>query len=232
MKFTKKQMIFLGVFIAISVFADFVNIGKIVGAENQKFTLFQLLGPVAGGFLGALLGPIAVLMAEAINFVVQAKAFTLINILRLLPMMVAAFYFGTLKEGKQLNVLKIIIPAACMTLFIAHPIGRQAWVYSLFWLIPMVALLKPLRNFSFVKALGATFTAHAIGATVFVYTFGLSKEAWIGLIPVTATERLVFACGIFASYVILTTAFDLIDQKVDIRNAIDINKKSSLLSFF
>jgi len=227
---SRKQFLFLGIFTLLSVLADNVNIAKIIGAE-QSFTLFQFLGPIAGGFLGSVLGPLAVLLAESINFIAYGKAFTAINLLRLLPMVVAAFYFGTLKEGKQYNKIKIAIPAACMALFIAHPIGRTAWPYALFWLIPVTIRLGKLSNSAFLRSLGATFTAHAVGSTAFLYSIGLSKEVWLGLIPVVAVERLLFASGIFASYVAMTTVLDKLSRNTAVKEAVEINKKNSLLSY-
>ena len=86
-----------------------------------------------------------------------------------------------------------------MVAFIAHPVGAQAWVYSLYWLIPVV--LYFLRKESlFLTALGSTFTAHAVGSVIWIYANPMTPQAWLVLIPVVFIERFVFASGMVVAY--------------------------------
>jgi len=153
-----KGLFFLLLFTAAVLVADRVNFSKVLGAENQSFTFFQFLGPIAGGFLGAGAGILSVLLAEIISFIYLGKSIELINILRLAPMLFAALYFAKYSKGK---FFQAAVPLACMALFITHPVGSQAWYYSLYWLIPAAVLLLPENLF--LRSLGATFTAHSIG---------------------------------------------------------------------
>ena len=92
--------------------------------------------------------------------------------------------------------------------FLIHPIGRQVPYYPLlFWWSPVAAYFK--RNNLFLKSLGATFTAHAVGSTAFLYALNLPAEVWRNLPPIVASERLLFASGIAASYIVVkyTLAF-------------------------
>jgi len=85
-----------------------------------------------------------------------------------------------------------------MLIFNLHPIGRSAWQYSLLWLIPVMA--HYFRKNLFIRSLGATFSAHAVGGALWVWAFGLSKELWLALIPQTLMERTLMAGGISLSY--------------------------------
>lgn len=209
--FSKKKLIFLAVFIAIALIAQRINFSSVVGVKQQYFTLFQFFGPIAGAFLGSVFGIIAVLSAQLIDFVWTGKEIVWINIFRLTPMLFAAYYF-TKKGNKSVSVA---IPIICMAAFMIHPVGTHAWFFSLYWTIPVIVKLLPKKyaNNLFLRSLGATFTAHAVGSTVFLYSIPMPSEAWIGLIPIVAVERLLFAAGIAGSYVAMNTLLDKLTEK-------------------
>ena len=208
--FSKKRIIFLLLFAAMVFIGNRINFSALVGANNQYFTFFQFFGPIAGSFLGSIFGVIAVLFAELADFLLVGKAFTLINVIRLTPMLFAAYYFGTKKKS-----LSIIIPLIAIAAFVLHPVGRQAWFYSLFWTIPIIVKVLPKKYSSNVllKSLGATFTAHSIGTIAWIWTIPMTAEQWIMLIPVTTYERLLFAAGIAGSYVLINTVLDKLTEK-------------------
>ena len=139
-------------------------------------------------------------------------------------MVFAAVYFGT--KRKQFG---IIVPLLAIAAFMAHPIGRTVWFFSLYWAIPIIAKISPpkYQNNIFVRSLGTTFTAHAIGGAIWIYTIPMTAEQWVGLIPVVAYERLLFAAGIAVSYVVINTLLDKLDQKWQLPVLID--KKYALL---
>jgi len=132
-------------------------------------------------------------------------------------MLAAAYYFGT--AGK-LRKYSLVIPIAAIILFVINPVGSQAWVYSLYWLIPIIcALVKP--NSLFFKALGATFTAHCIGSIVWLYLVNpMTPELWLALIPVVAIERFAFATGITVSFVAVNALLNkfFADSKTEVLN--------------
>ncbi len=144
---------------------------------------------------------LSVLLAQVVSFIWLGKQVELLNILRLAPMLFAAFYFAKYSKGK---FLQAAVPLACMALFMLHPVGGQAWYYSLYWLVPLIALALPGRLF--LRSLGSTFTAHSIGSIIWLYAIPSTPEFWIALIPVVAFERLLFAGGISVSYVAFNTA--------------------------
>jgi hypothetical protein len=99
-----------------------------------------------------------------------------------------------------------------MAPFIIHPVGAQAWYYSLYWLIPVAASLLPENLL--LRSLGATFTAHAVGGVIWLYTLPSTPGFWTALIPVVAFERIVFAAGIAASFVVFNTVLHKLENRV------------------
>ena len=205
---TGKGMLFIAIFGITALLADKINFSAIVGSSSQYFTLFQFFGPIAGGFLGPIAGAVSVLLAQVATFLIGGKEISVISIARLFPMFFAAYYFATYDKKDWKNA---VVPIAAIALFVIHPIGGKAWFFSLYWLIPIVAMMLP--NNLFLRSLGATFTAHAVGSVAWLYSFGMTPDAWVALIPVVAYERLMFAMGIGISYVAMSSVLDLVAAK-------------------
>ncbi|MEW6295266.1 MAG: hypothetical protein AB1467_03135 [Candidatus Diapherotrites archaeon] len=197
---TKKRIFFIGLFVLLVLIANQINFSKVIGSDKQYFTFFQFFGPIAGAFLGPVFGAVSVLGAQLIEFTASGKAFDFINLFRLAPMIFAAYYFGKFGVKSLKGALIPIVPLICMALFILHPIGGQVWYYSLYWLIPLIAFLF-FKKRLFARSLGATFTAHAIGSTVWLYTIPMAASQWQMLIPIVAYERILFAAGISVSFI-------------------------------
>lgn len=217
--FTKKRLIFLAIFTVLVLVGKNINFSPLIGAENQFFTLFQFFGPIAGAFLGSVFGVVAVLIAQLIDFFVVGKEASWLNIMRLAPMLFAAFYFGSKKRN-----LNVIFPLIAIGLFILHPVGRQVWFYSLFWTIPIIARVLP-KKYSLsvpLRSLGATFTAHAVGGALWIWTVPMTPEMYIALLPITAFERLLFAAGIGISYVGFNALLDKVLVKLHIKVPSDV----------
>jgi len=225
--FTRKRVIFLAIFFVLVLIAKKVNFSSVIGADNQFFTLYQFFAPTAGAFLGPIFGIFSVLLAQVGDFLIAGKEFGLINLLRLLPMLFAVYYFASKKR-----VVSAVIPAVCMFLFIIHPIGQQVWFFSLYWLIPIAGKLLPknVPGQLFFRSFGATFTAHAIGSTLWLYTVPMEAGAWLSLIPVVAYERLLFGLGIAGSYVVFNTVLDYVADKWKIpTKVLFLEKKYTLM---
>lgn len=204
----KNKVLFTVLFGIAALMAMQFNFSAALGAPNQYFTFFQFFGPIAGGFLGPLFGMAGILLAQIANAVLFPKEMVLIDYLRFAPMLFAAFYFGAKAKG---NWVKIAVPLAAMALFWAHPAGAQAWYYALYWTVPIIALLA-FKNSLFAKSLGATFTAHSIGAIIWLYSLPTTPGFWTSLVPIVAYERLLFAAGIAVSYVAFNTLFHKLER--------------------
>ena len=222
---TRKGILFLLIFSVLVFIGDKINFSRLVGGDNQFFTLFQFFGPVAGAFLGPVVGVLSVLIAEVASKLLNHAAWDLATVLRLLPMLFAAWYFGTKKDKTS-----ILIPIAAIILFVAHPIGRQAWFFSLFWTIPIIIKLLPKKYGErvFLRSLGATFTAHAVGGAMWNYIVPMTQAKWIALIPVVIYERLLFAAGIAVSFVVINTLLDRLDLKTK-SEYVNVDKEHVLL---
>lgn len=211
---------FILIFGIAALVAMQINFSQIVGSQAKYFTVFQLFGPTAGAFLGAGPGAVIVMAAQVANIAIFGGSFQLFDILRLLTIPAAAVYFATIGKNKASAAIGII----AMALFMLHPVGAQAWVYSLFWLIPLIASF--FGSNLVARSLGATFTAHAIGSIIWLYTIPSTPEYWLALIPVVVFERAVFAAGIAGSYVVLNSALYRVEVA---RKALAIEPEYALL---
>ncbi|MAE42556.1 hypothetical protein CMO93_02190 [Candidatus Woesearchaeota archaeon] len=224
--FTTKRLVFIALFALFAFITQRINFSGLVGAENQFFTVFQFFGPIAGAFLGPVVGVIAVFLAEVTDFFIVGKEATLVNLMRLAPMLFATYFFATMNSSQRTRMFKVFVPLAAILLFVLHPVGREAWFFSLYWTIPIIAVLLPKKysNSIIARSLGATFTAHAVGGALWIWTVPMTAGQWIGLIPVVAYERLMFAAGIGISYVVFNVLFDKVLDKLKIEVPSDILK--------
>lgn len=212
----KNFIISLILFTLLGLIALQIPFTRLLGS-NVKFTLFDFIAPTAGVFIGTLPGIISVLAMQVVNLLLHGTKADIGGLIRLFPTLFAVIYFS---KKRSINW---IIPLLAIVAFNINPIGRSAWQYSMFWLIPIGTHF--LRKNLFARSLGATFTAHAVGGALWVWTFGLTKEIWLGLIPVVTMERLAMASGItlfyFAFSKILNFAVqrNLISSKFTIHNS-------------
>ena len=198
----KEKLLSIILFTVLGLIALQIPFTRLLGS-NVKFTLFDFLAPSMGAFLGTLPGIISVLTMQVVNLFLHGGKFDAGGIIRLFPTLFAVAYFAKKRPSN------FIVPALCIIAFNLNPIGRSAWQYSMFWLIPIAAHFVPtsprLRGAGslFVRSLGATFTAHAVGGALWVWTFGLSRQIWLSLIPQVILERTAMAVGIMISYVVI-----------------------------
>lgn len=191
----KEKLIFWATFTILGIISLQVPFSYLLGSST-KFTLFDFFAPIVGSFIGTPWGILSVFLMQLINFLIHGATLSDPgNIIRIFPTLFAVSYFARKRYSN------IIIPALAMLVFNLHPIGRSAWQYSLLWLIPIAAHF--LRGNLLLRSLGSTFTAHAVGGALWVWTFGLTRELWLSLIPIALTERMLFAGGITIIYILL-----------------------------
>ncbi|NYZ73726.1 hypothetical protein H0O00_01150 [Candidatus Micrarchaeota archaeon] len=221
LELTSRSVAFLLIFSLIGLLLYQVNYSAIIGVKfDAKFTLFQFIGPMAAGILGPAMGVLSVLIVSLSNFLLTGKALELPVIVSFFTMAAAAIYFGSKNKATAL------VAAVCMLLFWLNPIGQEAWIYALYWLIPIGATFY--KQNIIARSLGATFTAHAIGSVVYLYAFSIPAASWFSLLPVVAIERLSFAAGIAVSYYVANTVLQALSTKVDL-SFINIEKKYALV---
>lgn len=179
--------------LTVSFIALQIPVFNMAGQEGQAFTLFDFVAPALAGLWGVA-GIVGVVAVRLLDMFV-ASDFSQFQWLRLFPVFFGALYFYYRKPWS------VVVSLLCMAAWIAHPIGREAWTYSLFWLIPSLMSFLSVKNV-LTTAVGATFTQHAVGGVAFLYAFGYSAEFWIGLIPIVPIERGQIAVGMAVFYVV------------------------------
>lgn len=163
-----------------------IKVSPLWGGCFSYFSLTDVLMPLSG--LGGF-GLTLFLFASRITFRSLVLHAGLTSIVYHLPGLCASFYWA---HKKLQRLIGILIPLMCMILFIAHPVGRFAALYTLLWFIP-IALSVSKKTTPFTKSLTSTFIAHAVGSVIWLYTKNLTSVEWLSLIPVVIVERLTFA---------------------------------------
>ena len=216
--FTKRTVMFIGLFALIGFIALQIPLTQLAGSK-VKFSAFDFFGPIAAGFIGTVPGIIAVFLMQLANFLVHgAKVVDAGAIIRFFPMLFAAAYFG--KKSKVL----LAVPLFAISAFILNPVGGSVWYFSLYWLIPILCWFFHER-FLLARSLGATFTAHAVGGALWVYAFNMPKAVWDTLILVVFMERVLFALGIAAVYVVLNNILNVLAERKIVNLGSLVNKK-------
>ena len=182
------NIIKISLLLAAAVIAKCIKISFMVGSGYAFFSGMNVVTPLFGS-LGGALGLLLLFVFKISMF--SSKSFSTFSFLaHLVPGMASSLYWVT--ESKW---MRLFLPTGCMAAFIVHPVGMKAFVYSLYWLIP-VAIYLSKRNNLFLHALASTFVAHAVGSVIWLYTVPMTVEAWHALIPVVAVERLLFSSAI------------------------------------
>lgn len=225
----KNKVIFFTIFAVLGLLALQVPINYLTGAK-VKFTLFDLFAPVSAGFLGTPLGVAAVATMQLVNLafhgftnIDSSNILKLVATLRIVPMAFGVWYFAH-AASKTSSKKLLIVPLLAIVAFNLHPFGRGAWVYSMFWLIPL--LVWPFRSKSIIaRSLGSTFTAHSVGGAMWIWAFNLPSAVWLGMIPVVALERSIFALGMSASYILFNNVFTFLNAKKILPSGLNLSKK-------
>lgn len=174
---------------------SWIKISFICGSHTGLFSLSHCLSPLIGLFGGSI-GAVILLTLRTVFKLSFATAASSVLLSCHIPSFCAALYLAlTKKNNKITTTLAATLPLVCMILFCLHPVGAQAWAYSLFWIIPIAVATVSHRSF-FLHALGSTFTAHAAGSVIWLYLGLVTIPAtWLALIPVVICERLLFSMG-------------------------------------
>ncbi len=182
---------------ALYLLATYFKVNAIQGSVGRCFSLSNCFLPLIGLFFG-LAGSYAYFAGSlAVRFCLLPWS-ALVTTCFGVPTLAASLYWA---PGNRL--MKAIIPLACMLLFALHPVGMHAMPYTFYWFIPACIAFMPNAH-HFWRALGSTFSAHAVGSVCYLYGINAMTPAeWMSLIPVVAYERVLFACGMYGVYLLL-----------------------------
>jgi hypothetical protein len=199
-----KKFINAAGFVAASTLSSVIKLSLVVGSKVLIFSCFLAIAPVAGTLFNL---PTAILLTlTAILFKTGLKLYAITLGLPTIIATLCTFY--KTQSGKFARIanfmLSVILPLACMTLFVWQQHAHGAFVYSFYWLIPpALYFLKSKNEIAnlFVTSLSTVFVAHAVGSIMWLFTIPMSAEVWIALIPVVAIERLVLAFAMMGSVI-------------------------------
>jgi len=189
----RKSMLPVATSLLVAKAAGMVKFSFIVGSKLALFTGSSVAVPLAG-LIGGAAGSVGVFLMRLCMYGMSATYWHVFA--HLVPGLCASLYWTTRHAA-----LRLWLPLACMVAFIAHPIGREAFPYALYWLIPVFLYFKRSENL-FFNSLASTFIAHAVGSVIWLYTVPMTASMWLALIPVVAVERLMYAAGMVSVYAI------------------------------
>lgn len=178
-------------------FLKLLKLSKILGCRFSFFSASQLVTPVLAAEISApeLVGITA--LRTILHLSLQASL-TVFGLLYYIPTFIGALYFKA-SLTHTAKIARVLAPVACMAIFVNTPVGSHAWVYSLYWLVPVALTLIPHRSI-FLSALASTFMVHAVGSVLFILSTPMVPAFWLGLLPVVAFERCMIAAGITTLY--------------------------------
>jgi len=176
-----------------SVLARCLSLFKISFVVGSSATFFSLSGiglPLAGiGRAGTLVATGVALTHLAFKICFAGVWPSLHLLAFIIPGWCAGLYWASRSAW-----IRVGIPLLCFALFTLHPVGFWATPYALYWLVPIILFYTGYSTI-FATALGSTFTAHAVGSVIWLYTMPMTVGNWYMLIPVVIAERLFYAIG-------------------------------------
>lgn len=177
--------------------SSFFKVSFIIGSSKALFSGTSIVVPLVG-YYGGFLGGGLLLGMGAVWRCLSGDFYSLHYLAYHIPGFCAGLYWALKPCSFSSRALGLLLPALCMALFVTHPVGNQAWVYTMYWFIPMALICFNYQSL-FSNALISTFIAHAVGSTIWIYTMPMTAAAWYALLPIVAVERLFFALGMILS---------------------------------
>ena len=190
---------------AILQFSCLIKMSFVVGSQMIWFSGSNAIVPLSGAFGGVLGSAIIFLMRQLLHLLFF-KTLSLSFLAFCIPGFCASLYWASRHYS-----IRVLLPLACMALFIMHPLGAQVFVYSLYWLVPVALYFINARSL-FFQALGSTFVAHAVGSVIWLYTVPMTVNKFMLLMPLVLFERVAFALGMVIAYHIFAFIFSTIDS--------------------
>lgn len=185
MKNGHKEALVLGL---LTLLVASMPLSYLVGSYWHFFSWSSVLVPLAGLY-GGLGSTILLFIVRCGLRSLLSSASIVLLFTNTIPGLVASVYWY------QSKAIRTLIPVVCMVAFVVHPVGSLVAWYALLWLIPVFVQYFN-RKLLFADALAATFTAHAVGSIIWLYTVPMTAAHYVTLVPLVIAERLLFATGI------------------------------------
>jgi hypothetical protein len=192
-------LIKIAIFSVVLLLAHLAKFNIIWGSCRAFFSASQIVGPLAGLYGGF----VSIALLYFVKDLIKGLFFGS-SLLSPLSFHIPTFFSGAYWASNSF-IVRFFVPAFCIILFLIHPVGSQAWFYTLYWLIPLVIYMMP-RKMVFFDALASTFIAHAVGSVIWLYWLPLKPELFWALMPIVILERILFASGMTLTYCLIENA--------------------------
>jgi hypothetical protein len=176
-----------------SKLASLFKLSFIVGSQTAFFSAINVANPLIGAF-NTRRNTLLIFCALFISRWLISGAIDLHGLAFFVPGLFAALYWNVAGPA-----VRLLVPALCFCLFLAHPTGLAAAPYAFFWIIPIALYFKKGKPL-FFHALSSTLIAHAVGSVIWIYSVPMSAAAWLALIPIVCLERFTFAAAITVTH--------------------------------
>lgn len=199
-----KKYLYWTVVVFLVCLARMIPFHWIVGSYNAHFSWSTMIAPIIAKYAGLSWVGLFVVTARCTSW-----QMLFLSCIKRIPLMISSRAYI-----QPSRMLYQCVPMLCMILFMVHPVGQKAWVYSLYWLIPFA--LWWVVDSMYIRALAASFIAHAIGSVIWLYMGHIPAEIWLQLIPVVWIERLTMAgCIVTCDYAVMgiKVAFKTLKQR-------------------
>jgi hypothetical protein len=207
-----KRFISTTVYATLLKICSYARVSSIIGAKTMCFSLTHAIAPVWGMYAG-IRSSSMVFAIRTIMTLLWAQSYNTLLLACHIPTLAATCYLSLMRNPSNFRRgIAALCPIACAIAFICHPTGMQAVAYTSFWIIPVITALY--GQSMFMHALGSTFTAHAVGSVIWLYTMPISATSWLALMPIVCLERLTFALGITTCYYVLAYSKNMNTQTI------------------
>ena len=197
----RRQLVALAHALA-SELTKIVTLSFVLGSKAAYFSLGQCFAPLVGAWATPGLTFIIHLIRSVWTCLYLGVGVYISSVYHV-PTFCGALYLSS-----HSRLIRIGIPLVCMVAFIGHPVGNQVFLYSFYWLIPIAIAYRNSTSF-FLRSLGSTFTTHAVGSVIWLYTRAVPVSVWYNLIGIVWIERLMFACAMTLIYTTVSQAIIL-----------------------
>lgn len=185
MSFIKKSFV-AAAFIGCMQIAQKVTLGGIFSSFKSYFSLAHCVAPLLGFFSTTSMVYYSFFFRTIVQYLIYTSW---------------SFYLptlcGTLWLSTESRVFKLVVPAVCIVLFASHP--QASLLFSCYWIIPLILSFTPKR-WIVLQAVGSTFTTHAVGSVLWIYSHPTDPLFWNALLGRVLFERLNYALILTVSY--------------------------------
>ena len=113
-------------YMGLAKIAGLFKISFVIGSQMIWFSAANSIFPLAGAF-GGVMGCGLAFFIRQLFHLIFFKTLSLSFLAFCIPGFFASLYWATNHYS-----IRLLVPLACMALFVAHPVGAQAFLYSLY----------------------------------------------------------------------------------------------------